>query len=394
MGGDGSGGSGEPNELADDADSGTSTGGQPTGIGAGGEFGAVAFELLAPTKTSDRICRQLRQCDPASEYETKRASWSTDRECGLLTVCGLGEWDVVAATSTSDRKCEPIRGDFCSRGEEFRQAVNNVTSDLEWVCQPTNGTAYTSLEARMDSASIGGFVAAFLAVLLLFLSLSYFTSTHGEGSFIVESADHPESCLSTEASSTADTTFWYTSEKALEMFPLLGELRAANAVKAAAATTKRRRTRRRRGSTSSGSGSSSSGGGSSSSSESSSSDDDNDEVDRAAAAVLSRLERGASLHGHTVPHPSGGLSAPLSPPASHPPPGKVAAGEAAVALPTPADLEASARMKEVVAERLATIRSQLAELDGSSSDPPPVQPVFSPVSVSLGDITTEEDTRL
>ncbi|EGD81095.1 hypothetical protein PTSG_11044 [Salpingoeca rosetta] len=58
------------------------------------------FELFPiPTPTTDRICRDLTQCNPSTEYER--------RLCHLITKCDPGEQRIRAPTSTSDTKCEP-----------------------------------------------------------------------------------------------------------------------------------------------------------------------------------------------------------------------------------------------------------------------------------------------
>ena len=69
------------------------------------------FEVLAPTKTSDRKCEMFTWCGKR-EYEQTAATNSTDRVCMPFSDpdgCSPKEFQEVAPTRTSDRKCTPLR---------------------------------------------------------------------------------------------------------------------------------------------------------------------------------------------------------------------------------------------------------------------------------------------
>jgi Ca2+-binding EF-hand superfamily protein len=75
-------------------------------------------------------CTPLSEC-LATEYESKTATWYSDRECSPLTQCPpFVQFEVVSATPTSDRKCESMT--VCN-GEQYE--VTEPTQSSDRVCE-------------------------------------------------------------------------------------------------------------------------------------------------------------------------------------------------------------------------------------------------------------------
>lgn len=65
----------------------------------------MQYEVFAPRRNSDRVCRPLTMCTESLQYEVVPASTTTDRVCATLTVCADGQEVAVEATMTSNRVC-------------------------------------------------------------------------------------------------------------------------------------------------------------------------------------------------------------------------------------------------------------------------------------------------
>ena len=69
--------------------------------------GPNEYELHAPTNTSDRVCRPLKQCTQ-TQYEQQPPTPTSNRVCAYLTNCTINQYERVPPTDTSDRLCGNI----------------------------------------------------------------------------------------------------------------------------------------------------------------------------------------------------------------------------------------------------------------------------------------------
>eukprot|EP01052_Picozoa_sp_SAG31_P001287 SAG31_NODE_43_length_31224_cov_10.112578_14_plen_4863_part_00 len=132
-----------------------------------------AEEIAAPGFMADRSCRCRDShyggglsCEPLtlcsdSEYENRSATLTSDRQCEAYTLCGM-RMELVPATSTSDRSCACVRGDYldslstcrpirnCS-SSQFEAMSPTLTSDRE--CEEIAVCTETEYEAAAPSQS-------------------------------------------------------------------------------------------------------------------------------------------------------------------------------------------------------------------------------------------------
>ncbi len=96
---------------------------------------ATQYQLTAPTPLTDRVCRNVTRC-LASEYESKTPTSTSNRECMPITVCNQDQIEVRPPTSTSDRLCNPIFRATIYFAANFDEVVgteegyNNFTASL------------------------------------------------------------------------------------------------------------------------------------------------------------------------------------------------------------------------------------------------------------------------
>ena len=82
------------------------------------------YQLTAPTRTSDAVCRPVRDCT-STEFAFTAPTSTSNRVCALITQCVAAEYESVAPTATSDRTCEEVTQ--CV-GATYVEAAATVTS--------------------------------------------------------------------------------------------------------------------------------------------------------------------------------------------------------------------------------------------------------------------------
>ena len=74
------------------------------------------FQFAAPTTTTNRDCRPVKESCEADEWQTSAPTWNSDRGCSAHRICASDEHQSVAPTPTSDRQCEKISGSAGATG--------------------------------------------------------------------------------------------------------------------------------------------------------------------------------------------------------------------------------------------------------------------------------------
>jgi hypothetical protein len=64
------------------------------------------YEAVAPTKTSNRVCRAVKDC-PHGTWESRSPGPKNDRECTVWRVCATFEFEAQAGHLHADRTCHP-----------------------------------------------------------------------------------------------------------------------------------------------------------------------------------------------------------------------------------------------------------------------------------------------
>ena len=90
---------------------------------------------------ANRICYDVRECDPLIQYESEPPTNTSNRECQTLKKCQWDEFQTVAPTNVSDRQCQTLRP--CSVTEFQTVAPTNV-SDRQ--CAPFGHPCLTNTE--------------------------------------------------------------------------------------------------------------------------------------------------------------------------------------------------------------------------------------------------------
>ena len=93
------------------------------------ECGDAEYQIVAPTKVSNRACTALRAaCEQGDEYESASPTPTSDRECAPITICGTDDtYEVQAPSNTSDRVCAPWT--VCDGLVEHQIVLPTATSD-------------------------------------------------------------------------------------------------------------------------------------------------------------------------------------------------------------------------------------------------------------------------
>eukprot|EP00041_Stephanoeca_diplocostata_P002277 m.25151 g.25151 ORF g.25151 m.25151 type:complete len:4654 (-) comp13142_c0_seq1:95-14056(-) len=81
---------------------------------------------------TNRVCQNARLCPVATEYETAALTQTTDRQCGILEICGGSRYEAVPPTPTTNRVCLPC-APVCTTGE-YQDTPCTSTSNR--VCVP------------------------------------------------------------------------------------------------------------------------------------------------------------------------------------------------------------------------------------------------------------------
>eukprot|EP00055_Hartaetosiga_balthica_P015057 m.86623 g.86623 ORF g.86623 m.86623 type:complete len:3056 (+) comp8766_c1_seq2:90-9257(+) len=89
---------------------------------------STEYESLKPTRVNDRVCTPLLTCDVDDEYEAIPPSTYTNRVCKPIHVCTSDEFEAFAPTVTSDRLCQTIGA--CTE-TEYILSLPTVSSDVE-----------------------------------------------------------------------------------------------------------------------------------------------------------------------------------------------------------------------------------------------------------------------
>lgn len=231
----------------------------------------VAFELTAPTPTSDRVCQNYTWCDFGNQYEVVPFTKTSDRVCKDATVCNnLGEnateyeatkptvvsdrmcqnysaceddeWEYVPITPFSNRKCRVKK--TCVEGLEIETSPGNATTDRD--CGPIPEVVgegegeeepLASIAAEDASASTvsgsGGFLLFVLACAIV-AALIYFTAQNQGASLVSEkNANKFEQLYAGEVAADAVDVafeggdFWFIDESSVEVLPHVHFLRKA-----------------------------------------------------------------------------------------------------------------------------------------------------------------------
>jgi len=67
-----------------------------------------SFEVVPAGVGSDRVCRRVQNCARRNQYVVGEPTESTDRVCGEVTRCSIGEHISVLATATTDTVCRAV----------------------------------------------------------------------------------------------------------------------------------------------------------------------------------------------------------------------------------------------------------------------------------------------
>ena len=101
--------------------------------------GAGLFESGPCQGTTDRLCAVLRLCDRETEYESEAAPQTRgfltgNRVCSALTLCETGHFEASPPTDTTDRHCAPVHS--CLSGH-YEAAAPSATTDRLCAANPT-----------------------------------------------------------------------------------------------------------------------------------------------------------------------------------------------------------------------------------------------------------------
>ncbi len=72
--------------------------------------GPGMFELITPTATTDRYCGSVMPC-ALGQYRSANATATSAQQCTNASICLTSEYEALALTPTSNRVCKP----FCSQ---------------------------------------------------------------------------------------------------------------------------------------------------------------------------------------------------------------------------------------------------------------------------------------
>ena len=114
---------------------------------------ATQWEMLAATTTSDRLCKDHTIC-VGTEYETKASGTHNDRVCASHTICAANQWQSKASGTHHDRECTGKRGLVVQILPQNARAsyVSAKTAALqEEVRPPTCAKGATRLSSRKGS---------------------------------------------------------------------------------------------------------------------------------------------------------------------------------------------------------------------------------------------------
>ena len=81
---------------------------------------------------TNRECAALRVCDDSSHYEVIAPTKTTNRVCLPLSTCHARRFEAAAPTFNSDRVCESFRE--CEYKDSYQSAEGTSTSQIE--CSP------------------------------------------------------------------------------------------------------------------------------------------------------------------------------------------------------------------------------------------------------------------
>ena len=84
------------------------------------------FQAVAPTDTSDRVCKTWSRCRPRREFVAAAPTATSDRLCQATSFCADDEFEAVAPTRTSDRICQVHTP--CADDEFEAVAVSRMTA--------------------------------------------------------------------------------------------------------------------------------------------------------------------------------------------------------------------------------------------------------------------------
>ena len=117
---------------------------------------ASHFQSIGCTPSADRVCVQLSdRCDNAARYEVTAPTPTSDRSCAPLTQCGSGEYVVHEVTYSTDRLCNPVTS--CQLG--FEQSVPSTpTTDRQCrfngLCNPCASDHYVTSPCNADNDNV------------------------------------------------------------------------------------------------------------------------------------------------------------------------------------------------------------------------------------------------
>lgn len=97
---------------------------------------SVEYEIIPPSRSSDRRCTGLRVCDsegvPQAEYELAASSPTSNRVCVAVQTCISAEFESTPPTPTGNRVCSAVQS--CISGFSFESSAPNSTADRQ--CTP------------------------------------------------------------------------------------------------------------------------------------------------------------------------------------------------------------------------------------------------------------------
>jgi len=103
---------------------------------------ASAYQTIAGTSSTDRVCSPLTRCDPRVEYASVSPTATTDRICSQLSPsCGgvNNTYELISQTSSTDRVCANCSA--CQNLEYIFSACNPMENTLCRACTVCNATS-------------------------------------------------------------------------------------------------------------------------------------------------------------------------------------------------------------------------------------------------------------
>ena len=188
-----------------------------------------SFEVISPTRTSDRQCKTVAECT-RDEFQSTPPTVSSDRTCSTLTVCADAEYVTVAATLTADRVCRDHPG--CTADEHVTETYESDGGMLVLTC--TQFANVTALQAQRTAAvaKSSGLVVGVAALLLLIAFLA--ARSRPQGTFVVGARTAADEWDYFDFDPSSKKKFWFRFEKRVEMIPGKS-IRPVSPLKAAAA---------------------------------------------------------------------------------------------------------------------------------------------------------------